>query len=619
MKIKSKLLLLISALITAVLLSIGLFAGLQWNISKLEKEQSYLKNLDEAIHNELFELSSFSHEGMQFKSQLENYREALAAKQEAMKKLKGITSLRKLGDVINKSLTAIENLAILQETHLVKLDIEAENLIVIAEKALRSVGDFTFDDINSILARNSEFLPEFKLNTAEVKKILGVMLGNLKASNDVLNDQYEVIANEIENQTRISYLITSGLIVIFLLGSVFLALKISGKIVVSIKSIEGNISIMARGDLTREFNELTKDEIGALSRFMNTFQSELRQTMKVMKELSGKGTQMKGDLIATSTETSTAAEEIAATLESINKQMTDLDENISFSSKDVVGISDLVKDLNNNIFEQMSMVEESTASVTQMIASISSVSQLTDKNDKIINELIETIENGGGNVRETSKIIEEINSSVNEIYSMVDVIQKISSQTNLLAMNAAIEAAHAGENGKGFAVVADEIRKLAEASAVNSKDITKNLKEIIGKIDRASQAGQESDNSFSLINSNVGRFREAISTISSSTTELDIGGRQILEAMTTLSSLSSSIQEKSKTINSNSSAVDTNMNNVIVISNNVVNAISEINTGFNEVTGAVLGLKDISDRVGMVSDKIDSEVNRFVTEDTLEI
>jgi len=154
---------------------------------------------------------------------------------------------------------------------------------------------------------------------------------------------------------------------------------------------------------------------------------------------------------------------------------------------------------------------------------------------------------------------------------------------------------------------------------VNSKDITKNLKEIIGKIDRASQAGQESDNSFSLINSNVGRFREAISTISSSTTELDIGGRQILEAMTTLSSLSSSIQEKSKTINSNSSAVDTNMNNVIVISNNVVNAISEINTGFNEVTGAVLGLKDISDRVGMVSDKIDSEVNRFVTEDTLEI
>ena len=119
MKIKSKLLLLISALVSAVLLSIALFVGLQWNINSLEKEQIYLKNLDEALHNELYELSSFFHEDMRFKFQLENYREALAVKQEAMSKIDEIKNLRRLGSVIENSLSSIEGLANLQEENLV--------------------------------------------------------------------------------------------------------------------------------------------------------------------------------------------------------------------------------------------------------------------------------------------------------------------------------------------------------------------------------------------------------------------------------------------------------------------------------------------------------------------
>ncbi len=372
------------------------------------------------------------------------------------------------------------------------------------DKSLSIMSDFSFDDVNSSLAKNSEYLPDFISSAQNVQKILSSMIENLEAAVNVLSVQYDIISDEIVKQTRVSYLVTSGLIILSLLAAVFLALKISRKIVISIKSIEGNISLMARGDLTKNFNILSKDEIGFLSQFMNTFQTELRNTIKIMKELSGKSSEMKGDLIATSTETSASAEQIAATLESINKQMKDLDENISFSSNDVIEISTLVKDLNNHIYEKLSMVEESTASVTEMIASIQSVSQRTEKNAFTINELINTIEDGGRNVNETKNIIEEINSSVNEIYNMVDIIQKISSQTNLLAMNASIDA---------------------------------------------------------------------------------------------------------------------KMKNVIGISANIVNAVSEINIGFNEVRGAVSGLKEISDRVGMVSDKIDREVNRFITieDSTLEV
>lgn len=614
MKIKSKLLSLIFILITSVLLSIGLFAVSQNNISKLESELETFRNLDLSLRNLRYETSSFFHEDMHFKIQLEEFKSALKYKEEAMIRVGEITALRSLGERISNSLIAIENLEELQRKSLESFEEKSVLLIENAKKAMTIARDFSFEDVNSVMVRDSEYRQTFTFYTEEVKSILEGLLNNLDVSINILNAQYSIINGEIGRLVRISYMYTFGLIIAMFLVSVILAVRFSGLITKSIKSIEGNISVMAAGDLTREFNELAKDEVGTLSRFMNTFQRELCSTINVMKDLSGQSTEMKRELISSSSETSSSIDEIAATLDSISKQMIALNEHISHSSKDVFGISSLADDLNNHIFEQISMVEESTASVTQMIESLKNVARHTDKNELVIRELVEAIENGGRNVGLTSTIIEEINSSVKEIYGMVDIIQKIASQTNLLAMNAAIEAAHAGDNGKGFAVVSDEIRKLAEASSVNSKSITHNLKEIVDKIGRASEAGQQSNGSFELINDRINRFREATLTISGSTSELSSGGHQILEAMTELNTISSTIRDKSETINGNSTAVEKSIGNVSDISDTVLSALTEINTGFGEVTKVVLGLKDVSDRIGRVSDSIDSEVNRFVTE-----
>ena len=614
MKIKTKLLLLISAFMTVVFFSIAVFVIMQLYISKLEKEEKYLEILDKAIETELIEVATFFFPDTFFKSQLGTYRQTLLLKQEALANLGKITALRKLSPVIEDSLIAIEKLNELQSSTIERFNSSTEKLIENADKIFTFTDDFTFDGVNSNQARVSEYYPSLLFYMKQVENNSKNMVNVLVSSLSVLNNQNAIIAGEIYKLTGISYMVTGILILVSILVSLLIALRISKTIVLSIKSIESNISNMAKGDLTKDFNELSKDEIGILSRYMNGFQGGLRQTIDKMKNLSNRNTDVRGELITTTTETSASAEQIAANLKSINNQMKDLDSNISGSTGDVVEINSLVKDLNDHIYEQMSMVEESTASVTEMIASINSVSQLTERNKTAIKELVNASEDGGKNIQETTVIVEKINESVTEIYGMVDIIQKISSQTNLLAMNAAIEAAHAGDNGKGFAVVADEIRKLAEASAINSKEITKNLKDIIERIKNASVSGQKSNASFYMINNNIQNFSESLLTISSSTGELDMGGRQILEAMTSLSDLSSIIQSKSQTINDNSTAVDNNMNNVTNISSSVVNAVAEINMGFKEVTNAVYGLRDISDRVGAVSDDIDIEVNRFTTE-----
>ncbi|MDA3809946.1 MAG: methyl-accepting chemotaxis protein, partial [Spirochaetaceae bacterium] len=488
-----------------------------------------------------------------------------------------------------------------------------DELKYVLKKTDLDLSNFTLYIMNSDIVKKLENYTQLFYEVERFKSQLFGLEAALSSSEIIINEQYEIIDLQIRKYQNIGYILTIIFIMLSIFFSMVMAFISAGKISKSVHGISSGLSIIASGDLTKMIKIQSNDEIGMLSIEMNTFIKNLNNSLNKIKGFSQINSDAKMELISTASETSASTVEISANISSINKQMSTLDSKIMSSNEKSIEITTNTEELSEHITEQSLMVDESTSSITEMIASITNVSKLTESNQDRIQSLVLTANRGDKQLLETTSLIEEINASVNDINKMAGIIQNISAQTNLLAMNAAIEAAHAGKNGKGFAVVADEIRKLAEASALNTKEISKTLKIIINRIEKASLSGKDTREAFTDINQNIKKVSESLLTVSLSATELSAGGEQILKAMSGLKNISALVQGKSEIVKNGVLTINNIIGSVSEISNMVTSAITEVHGGFNEVTMAMTGLKTISDNVGVVSEELDKEVNQFIT------
>jgi methyl-accepting chemotaxis protein len=611
MTIRNKLSALIGVLIAAFAASAAIYFAILSPIYKMESERDVLTSLRDAIYDRSIKVNVIL--------TAPNFSEAIAAHDESKKSaqsafaaVKDLKALPKANTQIKEALVAIGRLKMLIEGYddMVDSSIAALAGLMDAESSSKAGAVFAFvirkDLANSSYGTLSYTVSQFNTNVSNLT------IG-LTTSLQVINKQYAMISAEIKKVESRSVIIAIVAMLAILGATVFLALRISSGIVDSIKSIESGIGAMKDGDLTRALSVSTKDEIGLLSSDLDIFATSLRSSLSKIQSVSTENIAMKDTLVATAEEALSSAEQISVNGETIAQRIKMLDANLGTAAGAVDSIGSSIAALDGRIQGQMSMVEESTASVTQMIASINNVTTITDQRQAAIDKLVGTVASGGEKMTATFEEVKRINESVGSIQDITGIIASISSQTNLLAMNAAIEAAHAGEAGKGFSVVADEIRKLAEASSVNSKEIGTILKEIIGLIDSATRSGNETNVAFQSIDAEVKELRDSLAEIFSNMSELHAGGDQILEAMNGLRDASIEVKDDSAAIGQSSSSIRESMSTLKRVSAEVAGGMSEISTGTREISTAMKDVLANAARLGEIGESLNADLSGFKT------
>lgn len=517
-----------------------------------------------------------------------------------------------------------------QHVGLLGFDINLENIqnLDVGNIPNETITKLLANDGSILIAHDSDFLAEideyYSENTEVFETAKKTKSGQLISSyyNDLNSDSVGIVYPlSIANDTTTWYVtsftteaaanalstrVVNVLVIAFAIIIAILILVFSFVLTPIIKPLLNTAKILQNisegdGDLTVQIKNNSKDEAGLIAKYFNKTISKIRENFISIRDNTQQIVEADITMSANMEETAAAIHEIASNISSVKNQTVVSTEIANQTLETVNGMVNLQNDLNHHIESQTQNITESITSIEDMINHINSVFDLVKDNIKSVEALEEQTQKLQDITRKNRETSNEIFSRSDALLQASEVLEGIASQTNLLAMNAAIEAAHAGESGKGFAVVAGEIRKLAEESGIQSKKITDVLQWLRDEIsviaDAADLSDKEVATSFELTLKSKRQEEKILQTMEIQ----NVSNEKILQAVHTIKQEAEIVSDTSRNmLESSQSVIDATykLNEVTEMINGSMN---EMAAGSSQINNAV---QEINDEITQITDNL---------------